>query len=144
MKEKTQQGLHKIEKTFLKQPKNVDSKEGVGSRTSQYEVLQDEAWTGDRSEDSESDRRYSEIQFSDEVSDSRHVSGAFFSYTVNDVTECFEKCGMEKFALDCCSKKLDGAFFRNFDLNELKFEPFSLKDSEVQKVKEIIEQKCRV
>lgn len=63
----------------------------------------------------------------------------FYSYSVEELEECFKICSLSKLAVDCSSNKIDGEFFRDLDLNELKSEPFFLSNLEVLKVKKIIE-----
>ncbi|XP_060581565.1 uncharacterized protein LOC132738130 isoform X2 [Ruditapes philippinarum] len=63
----------------------------------------------------------------------------FYSYSVEELVECFKLCGMNKLAIDCSANKLDGAFFREFNVDDLLSEPFCLNKFQVSKVKMIIE-----
>ncbi|XP_053394528.1 uncharacterized protein LOC128555636 isoform X2 [Mercenaria mercenaria] len=63
----------------------------------------------------------------------------FYSYSVEELVECFKICNLDRFAEKCDANKLDGAFFRQLDLNLLKLEPFYLNTFEQFKVREIIE-----
>lgn len=60
----------------------------------------------------------------------------FFSYTVEELVECFKLCGLERLAVECSTNKLDGAFFRNFDIENSEI--FSLGKLEIFKLKKII------
>ncbi|XP_045159055.2 uncharacterized protein LOC123524709 [Mercenaria mercenaria] len=62
----------------------------------------------------------------------------FFKYTVTETSHCFKHCGLENFAEKCHENRLDGSFFRNFDLNELKEDPFKLTGFQILKVKKMI------
>lgn len=62
----------------------------------------------------------------------------FYSYTVDELVECLKMCKLDKFAVICSTNKLDGAFFRNFELNQLLSEPFLLSSLDFFKVKKII------
>ncbi|KAL4236512.1 hypothetical protein ACF0H5_004898 [Mactra antiquata] len=62
----------------------------------------------------------------------------FYNYSVIDCSHCFHYCGLEEFAETCLKSKLDGAFFKNFDIKILKEKPFCLDDLNVDKVKQII------
>lgn len=66
-------------------------------------------------------------------------SDAFYSYSVEELVECLNMCGLGHFAIDCNRHKLDGAFFRNFDLNVLKTEPISLNSTDLLNLRMLIE-----
>lgn len=63
----------------------------------------------------------------------------FYLYTVEELVECLKLCRLEKFAVLCNSHKLDGAFFKNFALDQLLSEPFCLSNLELIKFKKMIE-----
>lgn len=65
--------------------------------------------------------------------------GDFYSYTVEELVDCLNLCGLKRLAMECNTHRLDGEFFRKFDLNELKNEPFSLNRIELLKVRKVIE-----
>lgn len=63
----------------------------------------------------------------------------FYLYTVEEVVECLKMCNLEKFAVLCSTHKLDGAFFKNFALDQLLSEPFCLSKIDQMKVVKMIE-----
>lgn len=63
----------------------------------------------------------------------------FYSYSVEELVECLNRHGLGSFAIDCNTHKLDGAFFRNFDLNVLKTDPVSLNNTDLLKLRKLIE-----
>lgn len=62
----------------------------------------------------------------------------FYSYTVSEVFHCFHMCCVENLAQLCREQKLDGQFFKGFDLNDFKEDPFNLDAFSALKVKKII------
>ncbi|XP_045195637.2 uncharacterized protein LOC123551055 [Mercenaria mercenaria] len=62
----------------------------------------------------------------------------FYQYSVLETSQCFRHCGLGKFADECLKNRLDGSFFRNFDLQVLNGDPFHLSPFEVLKVRKII------
>lgn len=68
-----------------------------------------------------------------------HFNDDFYSYTGAELVECLHMCGLKQFAIECSTHNLDGEFFRNFDLNELKNDPFSLNNIELLKVRKVID-----
>ncbi|XP_045159054.2 uncharacterized protein LOC123524708 [Mercenaria mercenaria] len=62
----------------------------------------------------------------------------FYRYTVIETYECFKECGLEEFAVKCKEHKLDGTFFRNFNYEELKEDPFYLSKFCILKLTKII------
>lgn len=62
----------------------------------------------------------------------------FYKYTVLETTHCFRHCGLETLADKCYEHRLDGSFFKNFDLDELKKDPFNLTSFNVLKVQKMI------
>lgn len=66
------------------------------------------------------------------------IETVFYTYTVEEVYECFQNCGMSKFAKDCKENALDGNFFKDIDLNVFKDDPFSLKTFDIFKVSRIV------
>ncbi|XP_045159062.2 uncharacterized protein LOC123524712 [Mercenaria mercenaria] len=62
----------------------------------------------------------------------------FYRCSVFETSQCFRHCGMEEFADECFKNRLDGSFFKSFDLQELKGDPFHLSNFHVLKVRKII------
>lgn len=62
----------------------------------------------------------------------------FYAYTVNEVVHCFHICSASKMAKICSEQKLDGRFFRKFNIEDLKKEPFQLEPFSVLKVRKVI------
>ena len=62
----------------------------------------------------------------------------FFQYSVSETSECFKMCGLVEFAEKSLEFKLDGSFFRNFDLQVLKEEPFYFTRFHILMIKKII------
>ncbi|XP_053394519.1 uncharacterized protein LOC123524706 isoform X2 [Mercenaria mercenaria] len=84
--------------------------------------------------------RYPDLK---KIGRARQTKEDFYSYTVQELVECLKMCSLDKFAIDCSTNKLDGAFFRDFDLNELMSDPFSLSKLDVFKIRKIINEGWR-
>lgn len=62
----------------------------------------------------------------------------FFQYSVMETAQCFKHCGLSDFADVCFKDTVDGSFFKNFNFEELKKEPFGLSSFHILKVKKMI------
>lgn len=62
----------------------------------------------------------------------------FYRYTSVETVQCLINCGLYDFAEQCKTHKLDGPFFRNFDLDVLKDDPFNLSNFQLLKLKKIV------
>lgn len=67
------------------------------------------------------------------------TSADFYEYTVAELAECLKLCGLDELAVVCCEHKLDGCFFKKFNLNQLEEKPFSLNKLEILKMRKVIE-----
>ena len=63
----------------------------------------------------------------------------FFLYTVEEVVDCFEECGLPQLAEICKEETVDGEYFQDLMDDELTQEPFCLGPFHVSKVRKIIE-----
>ena len=72
------------------------------------------------------------------ISQSNQTIEDFYSYTVEELVECFKLCGLEKVAIQCSEGKLDGEFFRNFDIDDFQKDPFFLSKLDLFKVRKIL------
>ena len=64
---------------------------------------------------------------------------SFFSYSVEEVAQCFEVCALPNLSKLCREEQLDGEYFKYLTDEELTEEPFYLKPFHVSKVRKIIE-----
>jgi hypothetical protein len=62
----------------------------------------------------------------------------FYQYSVSETSQCFKLCGIAEFAEQCNEYKLDGSFFRQFDLQTLREDPFNFTSFQILKIKKII------
>lgn len=62
----------------------------------------------------------------------------FYKYTAIQTASCFRVCALCKLADLCYINRLDGYFFKHFDLNTLRQEPYNLNSIQILKVKKII------
>lgn len=166
IKEKAQHVLHKLQKQDVKHFQGKEQKQEAAADDKNYEDIDDndgqdriyknlyeskeeqiadKALENTRSDEASYLKRYTAFPAADNVEKGRHdqTEKDFFEYTVSELVDCLKACGMEKFATECFSKRLDGAFFQGFDLNELKSEPFHLDNLAVLKVRKIMEERSR-
>lgn len=66
------------------------------------------------------------------------VEKTFYEYSVQEVVECFSQCSLKKLADFCMKEKLDGLFFKDFDLEKFGTEPLCLDHLSITKVKKIV------
>ncbi|XP_053396504.1 uncharacterized protein LOC123551057 [Mercenaria mercenaria] len=72
------------------------------------------------------------------ILETNETEDRFYQYSVLETSHCFRHCGLEQFADECLKNRLDGSFFRNFNLQVMKRDPFHLSTFEVLKVRKII------
>lgn len=63
----------------------------------------------------------------------------FYNYSVNQVFYCFHMCSVDNLAEECRKQKLDGKFFKGFDIDILRKAPYNLDPFSVVKVRTIID-----
>lgn len=62
----------------------------------------------------------------------------FYELSVQQVYHLFCQCSLTEIADACLEHRLDGKFFEEFDLDEMKSEPFNASKFHITKVKQII------
>lgn len=62
----------------------------------------------------------------------------FYELSVQQVYYVFSQCSLTEIADACLEHRLDGKFFEEFDLDEMKSEPFNASKFHIMKVKQII------
>lgn len=78
------------------------------------------------------------------ISDMRKVIGKgqgseeFYDFSVMQVCHLFRHCLLKSIADVCHEHRLDGRFFKDFDLDEMMKAPFNASQFDVKKVKQII------
>lgn len=63
----------------------------------------------------------------------------FYKLSVVEVSHLFRHCSLQAIAQVCYEQRLDGRFFKDFDVEEMKEEPFKASKFDIIKVKQIIE-----
>lgn len=66
------------------------------------------------------------------------TSEDFFRLTVLQVFHLLRHCSLSKIAEICIQQKLDGRFFKSYDLDEMQDEPFKASRFQIMKMKQII------
>ena len=66
------------------------------------------------------------------------VNKEFYGYSVPEVVDCLNACALPHLASICKKERLDGYFFKNFDLSLLTNEPFLLNWFHIAKLRRVM------